>query len=204
GLEGHVLEADAARVTACARAEIVEQPGHAAGKRPGAAVITMVALAVAADLGRVIVDIVGHDEVEPAIAIVVHEAGGGGPERIVEAGLARDFPKGAVAVVEKEPDSAVLGDQDIRPAVVVDVANRHAHAVADHIEPGARADIDKAAVGPLAEEPIARLRLRAAVLHEIDVEAAVLVEIEKREAGAEKVRQEIMIQRHRAGLMDEV
>src|SRR6185312_15404904 len=60
-------------------------------------------------------DVVGDEEIEPAIAVVVDEAAARAPTlaRIVEAGLFRDIGERAVAVVAVENIVAPVGDEQI-------------------------------------------------------------------------------------------
>ena len=61
--------------------------------------------------GKVPLHVAGHDQVEPAIAIVVDEAGAGAPSASAHAGFGGDVSKCAVAVVVVKNISAQVGDQ---------------------------------------------------------------------------------------------
>ena len=107
--------------------------------------------------GRVIVQIVGHDEIKPAIAVVIEEARRCAPVQALQPGLLGDLPEATVALIEEKPRTAELRDQHVGPAVVVDVANGDAHAVTGNIHPGARADIGEPAVRFLPNETVGGL-----------------------------------------------
>ena len=63
------------------------------GSEGGGCAKILHALHVMAGLRRVVVHVIPHDEIEPAIAVVIDEARGRGPARIVDPGGARDFLK---------------------------------------------------------------------------------------------------------------
>src|SRR5207253_6547014 len=69
--------------------------------------------------------------------------------------------KGAVAVVEEEPDAAVFRHQHVGPAVVVDVADGHSHAKAGDIQPRPDTDVRESPILLLVVKPIAGLRIRS-------------------------------------------
>ena len=79
---------------------------------------------------------VGHDEIEPAVAVVVAE-GGAHPGAGVavggdcDAGDQRDFDEPLAAlVVKQEVRDRVVGDEQVRPQVVVVVRDRDPEAIA--------------------------------------------------------------------------
>src|SRR5205807_8392851 len=110
----------------------------------------------AADAGAgprdVVIDVVDHDQVEPAVSVVVHEGARGAPAVVLQSRLLGDLPELAVALVEEQADATVLGDQDVGQAIVVDVAHRHAYAVPGEIQARALAHVPEGAVGLLPEE----------------------------------------------------
>ena len=61
--------------------------------------LTVIALARRADARPALVDVevIDDGEVEPAVAVVIDERGGGAPERVVDAGLLRDLAEAAAA-----------------------------------------------------------------------------------------------------------
>ena len=64
--------------------------------------------------GKVIeveVDVVGNEEVYPAVAVIVPKGGAGGELYVIKAGLFGDIGEGAVAVVAVEDNSAEAGHQ---------------------------------------------------------------------------------------------
>ena len=82
------------------------------------------------------VDVVGDEEIELAVAIVVNEGAAGAPARFLagDARLFADVGEGAVAVVVVENVLAVVGDEQVVEAVVVVVAD------ADALSPAAVAN----------------------------------------------------------------
>src|SRR5438132_7525981 len=111
-------------------------------------------LSVVAEFRDIVFYVVDHDEIQPAVTIVVYEAGRHAPQDAVQTGLAADFGKGAVPVIQKEFQAAVLRDEHVRPAVVVDIGDSNTRAVTRDVQAGARAHVRKAPVRPLAEETI--------------------------------------------------
>ena len=126
-----------------------------------------------------VVDVVDYHQVEPAVGVVIDEAGRCTPGGIVQASLLGDVGERAVAVVPEQPDSAVFGEEDIGPAVVVDVADRHPHAVAGDVEARTRAHVGEAPIRSLAKEPVGRARMGTTVLQKVDVEPTIVIEIKK-------------------------
>src|SRR5262249_22604027 len=86
--------------------------------------------------------------------------------------------------------AAVLGEQHVGQAVVVDVADRDPHAVASHVEARPGTHVLERAVLILMKELVLR-SLRPAVMNEIDVESAVVIEVKERRAGAHELRRKI-------------
>src|SRR6266404_4238025 len=84
-------------------------------------------------LGGVVIDIVDHHEIEPAIAVVIDKTCRSGPVQVLQAGFLGNLAESAAALIEKESGTAELCDEHVGPAVVVDVADGHAHAVAGNI-----------------------------------------------------------------------
>ena len=142
--------------------------------------------------------VVGHVEIEPAVAVIVDKGRRDTPAGIAGAGDGGGVREGAVAVVAIEPVGAEVGDIEVGPAVVVVVAGGDAHAVAAGADAAGRGDVDKArpsaAVGPhlqvVAVQPVDRSirrcradRVESTALHQVDIQIAVTVEVEQRPAG---------------------
>ena len=81
---------------------------------------------------QVHVDVVGDEEIELAVAIVIDEGAARAPARLLacDAGLLADVGEGAVAVVVVENVLAVVGDEQVVAAIVVVVADADALAPA--------------------------------------------------------------------------
>ena len=77
------------------------------------------------DRGEIEVDVVGDDEVELAVAVVVDEGAAGAPlfAGACHSCLLGYFFEGAVALVVEETILAVAGDVEVVEAVVVIVAD---------------------------------------------------------------------------------
>src|SRR5437762_712614 len=149
------------------------------------------------------IEIVGDEKVEAAVAVVVDPGGTGAPAGVVDAGFGCDVGKGAVAIVVIEDVAAEVGDVKILKAVVVVIADGDSHAVADVADAGFFGDIDEmelAGFGEhVAEQAIAGLPagwgrefgaprilrgIKSGALDEVDVEGAIVVVIEERNARA--------------------
>ena len=150
------------------------------------------------------VHVAGDEEIEIAVAVVVEEGGTGAPQRVADARLPRHVAERAVAVVVEQRRRAECRDEEVQVAVVVVVADRRAHAVAAHRDAGLLRDIGEAKrarpVGRhreiVAKEAAGGRRASAgidrAALDEEDVEVAVVVEVEQRDAGAHHFRQIVL------------
>src|SRR5262249_22551743 len=148
-----------------------------------------------------VVEVVDDDEVEPAVAVVIDEADGGGPQRIPEPGLIGDVLELAAAPVQEQLDAGVLGDDDVGQAVVVDVADGHAGVVAADPQAGTLRHVLELAAAQVPVQPVDRGRAGAAGGEEVDVEQTVAVEVEQGHAGAVNLRQLVAAQV--AGVVDE-
>ncbi len=152
--------------------------------------------------GEIPLHVAGHDQVEAAIAIVIHEAGAGAPSAPAHASLGGDVSKSAVTVVVVKNISAQVGDQQVDVSVVVVIAGRHSHAVGVALHSGGFGDVSKSAIAVVAIEPVPVARIgfvrqrpaRHGILnlrsvHEEQIEAAVVVVIEHGHAAAHGFRQ---------------
>src|SRR5215469_7630365 len=106
----------------------------------GLQAMIVVGIAVGAIAGRALsaiqiifgvpVDVVGYNEIEPAIFVEVEPSGGGGPLPFVgNAGFGADIGKCPVAVVVVEDGAAVARDVEIGIAIIVKVAHCDALAI---------------------------------------------------------------------------
>ena len=121
----------------------VERGGHRlVGSR--AAVVARADRVVADLVGREReVEVAGNEEIQPAVAVVIHECGARAPQRFADAGLGRDVGKGAVAVVAIERRAFEAGHEEVGPLVVVVIADRDAHAVTAEAHAGRRGHVRK-------------------------------------------------------------
>ena len=159
-------------------------------------------------VSRLVVDVVADVEVEPAVVVGVDERGGHAPEGVVGAAGRADVGEGAVAVVPEELVGPLPRAIEVGPAVVVEVAGGHAHAVGGDVEAAARGHVGEAqgagapranleivAVEAVGQGPPRRRRKQRIVqrpagpehlpLKQVDVEVAVVVEVDQGPARAE-------------------
>src|ERR1022692_273939 len=143
--------------------------------------------------------VIGDDEVQLAVVIVV-EPGGGDTEdilRLPDSGALRNVGERAVAVVVVQRIASRVAEEQIFVAVVVVVAGSHTEAESEVLaeQAGTRSDILKRAVAAIAEQAIVETRIR--LLHfgklgavgEEKVHAAVVVEIEGGHSAAHGLRE---------------
>ena len=91
--------------------------------------------------------VVGHEQVQMAVAIVI-EPQRGRAEAVVSTQMASlgHVGKSAMSVVLKQPALPDGGNKQIGKPVVVEIADRHAHPVHLDIQPRAVRDVGKRAV----------------------------------------------------------
>ncbi len=133
------------------------------------------------------VDVGGQVEVLVAVAVGVEEDGAGRPA--VDAGAGGERLEGAVAAVAVEPVGPEVRHQQVGQAVAVGVADRDAGAPAVVAHAGALGDVVEAAVTAVAVEAVdAALgdlgAVEAPAVDQVEVEVAVAVVVEQRQAGA--------------------
>ena len=168
------------------------------------AVETLAELVVAAEhvVRQRELDEAAQHQVEPAVVVVVEPDGARRPAGRGDTGFVGDVGEGAVAVVLVERAAPVGGDQDVWVAVVVVVGNGAAHPeLAAAGDAGLVGDVGEGAVAVVLVERVLQRRLRlvevarAAVDHE-DVDPAVVVVVEERDAGPHRFRQ-VPVRGHR-------
>jgi hypothetical protein len=126
----------------------------------------------------VVVDVVGHDQIHPAVPVVVEERGRRRPEPARDARGLAHVAEFAAALVAEEAEPAVLSQEHIEAAIVVHVADRHAHPSTRNGQTGSRARVAEAPVRLLMVEPVESAALGASILDEVEVKAAVAVVVE--------------------------
>src|SRR5579871_1186534 len=127
---------------------MMKQPGDSSLEGARSAIIRRAAGAGARPR-RIVLDVIDHDQIEPAIPIEVEKSRRGRPSGIVQTRLLGCIQEAAIALIEKELDALVLGYDDIGPAIVVDIADGHPHVMPRDVQPRAFADILKTAIGQL-------------------------------------------------------
>ncbi len=193
-----VLEHDLSSSGRLLSRDVVVQLVRAATKRRGGTIIGLI-LVPEAPVRRNVIDVIGHIQIQPAVEVIVDEAGGAAPERIIDPGRNRNVQKRAVTLIEIQDVGAVVGHVQLWKPIVVRVSNGRAHAVTRIAHTGILGDIDKAAVCLLAKEPIGD-RVRAGPLltikrivaaHQIDIQVAILVIIQQRTSAEHAFGQEM-------------
>src|SRR5579872_1220112 len=136
------------------------------------------------------VHIVGDNQIETPVAIVVNECATGPPglARSRNAGLFCDLGEHSVVVVI-EAILAVISDVEIFPSVVVVVADANALSPAGRGEARFRRHVGESAVMVIVIETIARTlpggkSLEPCAIHQKNVGPAVVVVVEDRDAGS--------------------
>ena len=147
-------------------------------------------------------DEAAEEQIEPAVVVVVEPDRARRPAGRGDARLLGDVGERAVAVVVVQRAAAVRGDEDVGVAVVVVVGDGAAHAELRAAgDAGLVGDVGERAVAVVLVERVLERRLRlvevagAAVDHE-DVDPAVVVVVEERDARPHRLRQ-VAVRRHR-------
>src|SRR5690242_15724189 len=159
----------------------------------GMAVGTVAGAAFAAPqviLGRPF-DVIGDQQVEPSVFIVVKPSRAGGPSVFIGyASLGGDVGKGPIAVIVIKDSAAVAGHVEIGIAVVVEVSNRNSLAVVSFTsDAGLRSDVSKSSVAIVVIEGAAQrlgwfVDIGGGGLDEIQVHEPVLIVVQPGYAGA--------------------
>src|SRR6266852_8786562 len=152
--------------------------------------------------GEVPLYVASHDQVEAAIAIVVHETGAGAPSTAAHASLGGNVSKSAVTVVVVKNIPAQVGDQQVHISIIVEITDSHPHTVGVALHSRVFRDVSKSAISVIAIEavPVTRigfvgqrparhgvLNLRS--IHEEQIEVAIVVVIEHGHAAAHGFRE---------------
>ena len=148
---------------------------------------------------RVLVDfpvaVVDDEKIEEAVIVVVEPACTYGPHLLAvsmrsgDPGFGSDISKRPVAIIEEELVVRDVGNEDVGMPIVVAVADRDADAVARPGDAGLFGYVSKGAVMVVAEEavPVFRRgflkRRYLCAIDAVDVEKAVVVVVEQRDAG---------------------
>ncbi len=159
------------------------------------------------EAGEVDVDIVGDEQVIPAVGIVVAEGRTGCPQRVAaQAGAFCHIGEGAVAIVAIEHHAGEAGDQQVGPSIVVEVSDGRAHGPAGGADAGLVSHVGESAVVIVVEERTASLDAGARHLDglrvgEINVGPAVAIVVDERHASAHRLDDELLLG---AGVMIEM
>ena len=106
--------------------------------------------------------VVGDEQVQLAVAVVIEPCGAGAEIRVLDAGRLCDVAELAVALVVEQAVAFERGDVDVVAAVVIVVGDGDAHAVHLDVEAAARGDVRECAVAIVAIEALAASGVRAA------------------------------------------
>ncbi len=148
--------------------------------------------------------VVGDEQVQLAVLVVVEEGRAGAEASAAGPGLRGDVGEAAVALVVEEPVAAEAGEVDVHPAVVVVVGGRAAQPVHRDVEAGPAREVRERAVTVVAIErgqrsgtgpprPVLRV-------DEEEVGPAVPVEVHEQHARAHRLRQVLLPKRARVVL----
>ncbi len=138
--------------------------------------------------GQVDFEIVGDEEVEQSVAVVIHEgasAAEAGPGMKQTCFLSH-VGEGAIAVVAIEAILAVVGEEEILEAVVVVVSDANALRPSDVDQAGLDGDVSERAVAVVLVEAVGgvgRSVLEAPATQDEDVHPSVVVVVEEGAAG---------------------
>ncbi len=142
------------------------------------------------------IDVVGDEQIEVAVAVVVDECAARVPARAFarHAGFLADIGESAVAVVVIENVLAEVGDEQIVPAIVVVVADANALSPAGVRDAGLRGHVGESAVAIIAKKMRSRLAaggkaFQPRAVHEKNIEPAVVVVIVEGDAAARGFQQ---------------
>src|ERR1700730_11276054 len=129
--------------------------------------------------------IIGHEEIELAIVVIIDESGAGRPTRIADASFLRNVAEGAVAIVSEQMVWSQAGHVDIVPAIVIVIANRYSHPPSDVTDPGLVRYLGKRSVAVVVIKSAPRLLLRfhhvhRQRIHQVDVQVTIVVVIKER------------------------
>ena len=134
--------------------------------------------------------VVGHVQVQPPVPVRVGEGGTGAPGRISHPRFPGHVPEGAVAVVPVQDVGPVVADVEIGPTVVVVVGDGHSHAPMAPLHARLGRHQAETAVPLVAVESVGDAALPAsqllpeAAVDGIQIEPAVLVEVDPTDAAA--------------------
>ncbi len=130
-----------------------ESRHHRGGRRTRTAKLRFASV-VEASSSRVVIHIVHHYEIQPAIAVVIEERRHHRPRGIVDDGGLGDLSERAVAVIHEKVRPDIFSNEHIGPTVVVDVADGNAHAIARDVQARANAHVAEMSIGFLMIEPV--------------------------------------------------
>ena len=151
-------------------------------RRPGEAAELVLATAFLPGI-----DVVGHEEIEVAVAIDVQKGTTGTPQIGIGAGGVRDLGKPSLASIAIQLIRADAGHIQVDQAVIVVVAGAGTHAVLAVPDARRRGHVLEGSIAAVPVHAVTRsagngdIGHRAAV-HQEDVEPAVIVEVEEETA----------------------
>jgi hypothetical protein len=130
----------------------------------------------------------GHEEVEVAVGVVVAPVGAHARVRQVHAGGVRDLGEAAAVVAEQGVEPEVVAHEDVQVAVGVEVGCARRQRPARVVDAGLARDVSEAEAALVPEQlvgagvpcvrEVRRLVEHVLVVGEVEVEAAVAVEVE--------------------------
>jgi hypothetical protein len=142
-------------------------------------------------------DVVGDEQVEAAVAVVVEEGTAGAPARPCarDPGARGDVGEPAAPVVVEELVEPVVGDVDVGAAVVVEVADAGTLPPARAVDAGPAADLGEPAAAEVVIEEVRACGapVEAGAVDEEEVRATVGVVVEGGRAGPRALEQRPLI-----------
>src|SRR5262249_17001404 len=136
-------------------AEIAKQLRRSAFEPARRAIIPLFSCPIAWP-GGVVIEVIDHNQIEPAIAIVIDEGARRGPGGIVQSRFRSYVREDALAVVAKQLHAVIACDEDIRPAIIIHVADGHPHVVAGDVQTRTFTGVAKSVIRRLKIQTIAR------------------------------------------------
>ncbi len=181
-------------------AEVAEQERRVALVALGRAVGLGLAVQGAVDvLLELPLHVIGHEQVETPVLVVVEPRRAGGESGSPDACLLRDVAEGALAGVVEQAIAAERRDEQVDGAVVVVVAGRGAHAVHLDGEPGGARDVGEPSATRVAVERGQAARRRPPgprlAVGEEQVLQPVVVDVEHDDARAHRLGEVLLPER---------
>ena len=130
-------------------------------------------------LRRIVIDVIPHHQIQPAIAVVIEERRRHTPLPVGQTRALGDIGKLPAALIQKQADAIILRRKNLRQPVIVDVTHRDAIDVTRRLESRTRAGVRKGSIRLLAEQAVPRAGLRTNIVHEEHIQPPVIIHIDE-------------------------